>query len=68
VARSAGCRQILAQAHGHIEEGRRRFDVSREERDEVAQRFLAAWEEGDVDTLVEVLAPDATPDARSPAR
>ena len=38
------CRQILARAHTHIEEGRRRFDVSREEREEVASRFLAAWE------------------------
>jgi RNA polymerase sigma-70 factor (ECF subfamily) len=54
------CRQILARAHRHIEEGRRRFDVSREEREEVARRFLAAWEEGDTDALVEVLAPDAT--------
>ncbi|HWM12978.1 MAG TPA: sigma factor-like helix-turn-helix DNA-binding protein, partial [Gaiellaceae bacterium] len=53
------CRQILARAHRHVEEGRRRFDVSREERDEVAARFLAAWEEGDTDALVEVLAPDA---------
>jgi RNA polymerase sigma-70 factor, ECF subfamily len=52
------CRQILARARGHVEEGRRRFDVSREERDEVAARFMAAWEEGDTDALVEVLAPD----------
>jgi RNA polymerase sigma-70 factor (ECF subfamily) len=54
------CRQILVRAHRHIDEGRRRFDVSREEREEVARRFLAAWEEGDTDALVEVLAPDAT--------
>jgi len=54
------CRQILARAHAHIEEGRRRFEVSREERDEVARRFVAAWEEGDTDALVEWLAPDAT--------
>jgi RNA polymerase sigma-70 factor (ECF subfamily) len=54
------CRQILARARRHVEEGRRRFDVSREERDEVARRFLAAWEEGDTDALVEALAPDAT--------
>jgi RNA polymerase sigma-70 factor, ECF subfamily len=54
------CRQILARAHRHVEEGRRRFDVSREERDEVARRFLAAWEEGDTGRLVELLAPDAT--------
>ncbi len=54
------CRQILARAHRHVEEGRRRFDVSREEREEVAHRFVAAWEDGDVDALVELLAPDAT--------
>ena len=54
------CRQILARAHAHMQEGKKRFDVSREERDEVAERFLAAWENGDTDALVEVLAPDAT--------
>ena len=54
------CRQILARAHRHIEEGRRRFEVSREEREEVATRFLAAWEEGETETLIELLAPDAT--------
>ena len=54
------CRRILARAHRHVAEGKRRFDVSREERDEVAGRFLAAWEEGDTEGLVEVLAPDAT--------
>jgi RNA polymerase sigma-70 factor (ECF subfamily) len=54
------CRQILARAHRHVQEGRRRFDVSREERDEVARRFLSAWEDGDTEGLVELLAPDAT--------
>src|SRR5262249_11781099 len=54
------CRQILARAHRHVQAGRRRFDVSREERDEVARRFLDAWEEGEVQALVELLAPDAT--------
>ena len=53
-------RQILVRAHRHIDEGRHRFDVSREERDEVARRFLAAWEGGDTDALIQVLAPDAT--------
>ena len=54
------CRQILARAHAHVHEGRRRFDVSREERDEVARRFVAAWDEGDTDGLVQLLAADAT--------
>jgi len=55
----ANCRQILARAHTHVDEGRHRFDVSREERDEVARRFLAAWDEGDTEGLIELLAPDA---------
>src|SRR5262249_48092279 len=38
----ANCRQILARAHRHVEEGRRRFDVTLEQRQEVATRFLAA--------------------------
>jgi len=54
------CRQILARAHRHVAAGRRRFEVSRAEREEVARRFLAAWEEGDTDGLVGLLAPDAT--------
>jgi RNA polymerase sigma-70 factor (ECF subfamily) len=54
------CRQILARAHRHVQQGRRRFDVSREERDEVARRFVAAWEDGDLERLLELLAPDAT--------
>ena len=54
------CRQILARAHRHVEEGRRRFEVSREERDEVSRRFLAAWENGETERLMELLAPDAT--------
>jgi RNA polymerase sigma-70 factor (ECF subfamily) len=54
------CRQILVRARRRMDEGRRRFDVSREERDEVARRFVAAWEDGDLERLIELLAPDAT--------
>ncbi len=56
----ANSRQILSRAHVHIDDGRRRFDVSREEREEVARRFMDAWETGDTEALVAVLAPDAT--------
>ena len=56
----ANSRQILARAHAHIDEGRRRFEVSRAEREEVARRFIEAWETGDTEALVAVLAPDAT--------
>jgi RNA polymerase sigma-70 factor, ECF subfamily len=58
--RPDNCRQILARAHRHIYEGRRRFEVSRRERDEVARRFLAAWEDGETEALIELLAADAT--------
>jgi RNA polymerase sigma-70 factor (ECF subfamily) len=54
------CRQILVRARRRMQEGRRRFEVSREERDEVARRFVAAWEDGDLESLIELLAPDAT--------
>jgi RNA polymerase sigma-70 factor (ECF subfamily) len=34
--------------------------TSRAKSDEVARRFVAAWEDGDTEGLVELLAPDAT--------
>src|SRR5687767_7363161 len=40
----ANCRQVLTRARRHMEEGRRRFDVSVQEREDVARRFMAAWE------------------------
>jgi len=43
-----------------MDDGRRRFEVSRAEREDVARRFIDAWETGDTDALVAVLAPDAT--------
>jgi RNA polymerase sigma-70 factor (ECF subfamily) len=52
------CRQILARARRHIDEGRPRFEASREQRDEVAQRFFAAAAGGDMAGLLELLAPD----------
>jgi len=57
---AANSRQILARAHARMDEGRRRFEVSRAEREEVARRFIEAWETGDTDELLTVLAPDAT--------
>jgi RNA polymerase sigma-70 factor (ECF subfamily) len=54
------CRQILTRARRHIDDGRRRFEVSRAEREQVAERFIAAWEEGATEELIALLAPDAT--------
>jgi RNA polymerase sigma-70 factor (ECF subfamily) len=61
VGRTPGAsRQILTRARRHIEDGRRRYEVSEAERDEVARRFVAAWEDGDTEGLIGLLAPDAT--------
>ncbi len=57
------CRQILARARQHLDEGRTglkgpRFETSRGQRDEVARRFFAAAAGGDLAGLLELLAPD----------
>ena len=36
------CRQILTRARHHVDDGKPRFDASREQREEVARRFFAA--------------------------
>jgi RNA polymerase sigma-70 factor (TIGR02957 family) len=52
------CRQILARARHHIDEGKPRFEASREQRNEVARRFFDAVNGGDLKSLLELLAPD----------
>ena len=54
----ANCRQILARARHRIDEGKPRFEASREQRDEVARRFFDAVGGGDLGGLLEILAPD----------
>jgi RNA polymerase sigma-70 factor, ECF subfamily len=56
---SANCRQILARARRHVDAGRPRFEPSRERRQALLDRFLAAVRVGDVDGLVGMLAADA---------
>src|SRR5688500_3074785 len=51
-------RQLATRARRHVEERRPRFQVSREQRDELATRFFAAAEEGDLQGLEELLAHD----------
>ena len=51
-------RQLAVRARGHVGEGRQRFSASRDERDELARRFFAATEEGDLESLEELLAED----------
>ena len=51
-------RQLAVRARRHVDEGRTRFDASREQRDALADRFFAAVEEGDLNELEELLAED----------
>jgi RNA polymerase sigma-70 factor, ECF subfamily len=52
------CRQILVRARHHVDDGKPRFDASREQRDQVARRFFEAAGGGDLSGLLELLAPD----------
>jgi RNA polymerase sigma-70 factor (TIGR02957 family) len=54
----ANCRQIFARARHHVDEGKPRFDASREQREEVARRFFDAAAGGDLNALLSLLAPD----------
>ena len=51
-------RQLAVRARRRVEEGRPRFAASREERDELADRFFAAAQEGDLESLESLLAAD----------
>jgi RNA polymerase sigma-70 factor (TIGR02957 family) len=51
-------RQLATRARRHVEERRPRFDASQEQRDELARRFFAAAEHGDVGALETLLAHD----------
>jgi RNA polymerase sigma-70 factor (TIGR02957 family) len=52
-------RQLAVRARRHVEQRRPRFETTREQRDELAQRFFAAAEEGDLAGLEALLAHDA---------
>lgn len=54
---AANSRQILARARRHADEGKPRFEASRAQREEVARRFFAAADGGDLDGLLQALAP-----------
>ncbi|WP_030797478.1 RNA polymerase sigma-70 factor [Streptomyces sp. NRRL S-337] len=56
----AACRQLLVRARRHMEAGRPRFEAARQERDELASRFLDALREGDVAGLQDLLAADVS--------
>ncbi|MGK8559012.1 RNA polymerase sigma-70 factor [Nocardia gipuzkoensis] len=53
-------RQIAHRAKGHVQSRRPRFDTDRAERDHITQRFMAACSGGDLNALMDLLAPDVT--------
>lgn len=52
----AACRQLVARSRRHMQQEEPRFDVDRQQRDELARRFFDALRDGDVDTLRDLLA------------
>jgi RNA polymerase sigma-70 factor (ECF subfamily) len=52
------CRQVAVRARRHVNAERPRFEASREQRERLADRFVAALTEGDLDGLMDVLAAD----------
>jgi RNA polymerase sigma-70 factor (ECF subfamily) len=54
----ASCRQLLHRAKQQVEARKPRFDVDAEEREELATRFFAAIQDGDLGPLVTMLAED----------
>jgi RNA polymerase sigma-70 factor (ECF subfamily) len=55
----SNCRQLARRARHRLERGKPRFEVSREERAELTERFFAACQAGDMDGLVALLAGNA---------
>jgi RNA polymerase sigma-70 factor (ECF subfamily) len=56
--REDNARQLAARARAHVEARRPRFEASRERREELAARFFAAAETGDLGALEDLLAHD----------
>jgi RNA polymerase sigma-70 factor (TIGR02957 family) len=54
----ANCRQIFARARKRIDEGKPRFEADRRQQEELAERFMDAAENGELDRLVDFLAAD----------
>jgi RNA polymerase sigma-70 factor (ECF subfamily) len=52
------CRQIAVRARRQVQAGKPRFEASKAEREELARRFFEAAGDGDVESLVGMLAAD----------
>ncbi|MFI7130400.1 RNA polymerase sigma-70 factor [Nonomuraea sp. NPDC050153] len=53
-------RQLARRARDHVRERRPRFDVDREERRRITERFISASAGGDLDGLIELFASEVT--------
>ena len=51
-------RQLVTRARRHVQERRPRFDASREQQEQLATRFFAAAQDGDLEGLEHLLAHD----------
>jgi hypothetical protein len=51
-------RQLVTRARRRVDEGRPRFEASRQQREQLATRFFAAAEHGNLEALEELLAHD----------
>jgi RNA polymerase sigma-70 factor, ECF subfamily len=54
----ANARQIASRASRRVEEERPRFEPSLEVREELAGRFIKAFQHGDIEQVLELVAPD----------
>jgi RNA polymerase sigma-70 factor (ECF subfamily) len=52
------CRQLAVRARRRVQQRQPRFTPSRERREELAKRFFAACQEGDLEALTRILAAD----------
>ncbi len=52
------CRQLVSRARARVNERKPRFEASRRRRDELAARFFAACDEGDLPAFIDMLAAD----------
>jgi RNA polymerase sigma-70 factor (ECF subfamily) len=64
----ANCRQLYRRAAQHLADHKPRFQPSREDRERLATRFLAAAQSGDLRALEDLLADDITSWADSDGR
>ena len=55
----ANCRQMVRRAREHLREGRPRFQVSREQQEAVAHKFLEVCAGGDMNALLSMLSVDS---------